>query len=62
MVGPMSQGNVAVVRVLGQPSESGLSGSSVDGLRLLGSHLPLIGPFDGLVVGVSASPELIRSA
>lgn len=62
MVGRMSQGNVAVVRVLGQPSGSGLSGSSVDGLRLLGSHLPLIGPFDGLVVGVSASPQLIRSA
>jgi peptidoglycan/xylan/chitin deacetylase (PgdA/CDA1 family) len=62
MVGRMSQGNVAVVRVLGQPSGSGLSGSSVEGLRLLGSHLPLVGPFDGLVVGVSSLPELILSA
>jgi peptidoglycan/xylan/chitin deacetylase (PgdA/CDA1 family) len=62
MVGSMSQRNVAVARVLGHPSGSGLSGSSVDGLRLLGSHLPLIGPFDGLVVGVSSSTELIRSA
>jgi peptidoglycan/xylan/chitin deacetylase (PgdA/CDA1 family) len=62
MVGSMSLENVAIVRVLGQPSWSGSSGSSVDGLRPLGSHLPLVGPFDGLVVGVSSSPELLRSA
>jgi peptidoglycan/xylan/chitin deacetylase (PgdA/CDA1 family) len=62
MVGCMSQGNVAIVRVLGQPYGLGLSGSSVEGLRLFGSYLPLVGPFDGLVVGVSSSPELIRSA
>jgi peptidoglycan/xylan/chitin deacetylase (PgdA/CDA1 family) len=62
MVVSMSQENVAVVRVLGQPSGSGLSGSSVDGLRLLGSYLPLVGPFDGLVVGVSSLPELILNA
>jgi peptidoglycan/xylan/chitin deacetylase (PgdA/CDA1 family) len=62
MVGSMSQKNVAIVRVLGHPSGSGSSDSSVDGLRLLGSHLPLVGPFDGLVVGVSSSPELLGSA
>jgi peptidoglycan/xylan/chitin deacetylase (PgdA/CDA1 family) len=62
MVGCMPQGNVAIVRVLGRPSGLGLSGSSVEGLRLFGSYLPLVGPFDGLVVGVSSSPELIRSA
>jgi peptidoglycan/xylan/chitin deacetylase (PgdA/CDA1 family) len=62
MVVAMSQEEVVVVRILGQPSGSGLSGSSVDGLRMFGSYLPIVGPFDGLVVGVSSSPELIRSA
>jgi peptidoglycan/xylan/chitin deacetylase (PgdA/CDA1 family) len=62
MVVSMSQHNLAIVRVLGQPSGSGLSGSSVHRLRLLGSHLPLVGPFDGLVVGVSSSPGLVLGA
>jgi peptidoglycan/xylan/chitin deacetylase (PgdA/CDA1 family) len=62
MVVCMSHENVAIVRVLGRPSGSGSSGSSVDGLRLLGSHLPLVGPFDGLVVGASSSPELVLGA
>jgi peptidoglycan/xylan/chitin deacetylase (PgdA/CDA1 family) len=58
----MSHENVAVARVLGQPSGSRLSGSSVDGLRPLGSHLPLVGPFEGVVVAVSSTPELIVAA